>query len=297
MNNDKALPLTAKKGVKKGQGLYRVLMRRLLRNPSAVIGLIILGILIFLAVFGDLIRPYDPGLIDIPAKMQAPNQSHWLGTDQYGRDILSRIIVGTKYSLLLGLLNTTISALLGILIGAVSGYFGGKVDLVLMRILDVIQSIPGMLLAIAISAVLGPGFWQVIIAIGIAGTPSFARMARASVLTVRNMEYIEAATLINCGTPRIILSHVLPNALSPLLVQFTMSIASCILLAASLSFIGLGVQPPTPEWGAMLAGAKDKVREYPYLLIAPGVMIMLAVLSINMIGDALRDVLDPKLRK
>lgn len=295
MNSSVAAPAAGKK--QKKQGPYRVIMRRLLKNPSAVIGMVILGLLVFFAIFGDLIRPYDPAAIDIPAKLQTPSLKHWFGTDQFGRDILSRVIVGTKYSLLLGLLNTTISAFFGVIIGATSGYFGGKTDLILMRILDVIQSIPGMLLAIAISAVLGPGFWQVIIAIGIAGTPSFARMARASVLTVRNMEYIEAATLINCSTRRIIISHVLPNALSPLLVQFTMSIASCILLAASLSFIGLGVQPPTPEWGAMLAGAKDKIREYPYLLVAPGVMIMLAVLSINMIGDGLRDVLDPKLRK
>ena len=166
-----------------------------------------------------------------------------------------------------------------------------------MRVLDVIQSIPGMLLAMAIAAVLGPGFWQVILAIGIAGTPTFARMSRASVLTVRNTEYIEAATLINCSTPTIILRHVLPNAISPMIVQFTMSIASCILLAASLSFIGLGVQSPTPEWGAMLSGARDQLREHAYLMYAPGAMIMLAVLSINMVGDALRDALDPKLRK
>lgn len=295
-NNAAAVTAPLKKGKKK-QGPYRVLFRRLLKNPSAVIGLVILGILVFLALFGGLLAPHDPSLINMAERMQMPSAAYWFGTDQYGRDILSRVIVGTKYSLSLGLLNTMISAFAGIIIGSVSGYFGGRVDMVLMRILDVIQSIPGMLLAIVIAAAMGPGFWQVIIAIGIAGTPSFARMARASVLTVRNMEYIEAATLINCTTRRIIISHVLPNALSPLLVQFTMSIASCILLAASLSFIGLGVQPPTPEWGAMLAGARDQIREHLYLMIAPGVMIMLAVLAINMIGDGLRDVLDPKLRK
>ena len=276
---------------------FQITMRRLLKNPSADIGLVILLILVFTAFFGNLLAPYDYSKLDIVHKYQQPSAAHLFGTDQFGRDIFSRILVGTKYSLLLGLLNTSVSAFFGIIIGAVSGYFGGKTDLILMRILDVIQSIPGMLLAIAIAAVLGPGFWQVIIAIGIAGIPAFARMSRASVLTVRNTEYIEAAVLTNCKTPQIILSHVLPNALSPLIVQFTMSIASCILLAAGLSFIGLGVQPPTPEWGAMLSGAKDQIREYPYLMYAPGIMIMLAVLSINMIGDGLRDVLDPKLRK
>lgn len=272
-------------------------MRRILKNPSAVMGLIILAFLVFLAIFGNLLAPYNFAAVNIKEKFQGPSAAHWFGTDQFGRDILSRILVGTKYSLLLGLLNSTVSAILGIVFGSISAYFGGKVDLFLMRFLDVIQSIPGMLLAMAIAAVLGPGFWQVILAIGIAGTPAFARMTRASVLTVRNTEYIEAATLINCSTPRIILRHVLPNALSPMIVQFTMSIASCILLAASLSFIGLGVQSPTPEWGAMLSGARDLLREHAYLMYAPGAMIMLAVLSINMVGDALRDALDPKLRR
>ena len=281
----------------KKQSPFSMTMRRVLKNPSAVAGLVILTFLVLIAIFGDMLAPYNYAAVKITEKFQGPSPAHWFGTDQFGRDILSRVLVGTKYSLLLGLLNTTVSAIMGIFIGSVSAYFGGKVDLILMRVLDVIQSIPGMLLAMAIAAVLGPGFWQVILAIGIAGTPTFARMSRASVLTVRNTEYIEAATLINCSTPRIILRHVLPNAISPMIVQFTMSIASCILLAASLSFIGLGVQSPTPEWGAMLSGARDQLREHAYLMYAPGAMIMLAVLSINMVGDALRDALDPKLRK
>jgi peptide/nickel transport system permease protein len=282
---------------KKKSSPMRLAIRRLMRNPSAIIGFMVLGVIVFIAVFAVLLIPYDPMKINMAERMRGPSLKHWFGTDQYGRDILSRIFIGAKYSLMLGLLNTSISCFIGIIIGSICGFFGGKIDLVVMRLLDIVQSIPGMLLAVVIAAVLGPGFWQVIIAIGIAGTPGFARMTRASIMTVRNTEYIEAASLINCSTFRIIVRHAMPNAFSPVLVQSTMSIASCITLAAGISFIGLGVQPPTPEWGAMLAGSRDHVREHPYLLIAPGAMIMLSVLSINMIGDALRDVLDPKLRE
>jgi peptide/nickel transport system permease protein len=282
---------------KKKAGPMRLAMRRLMRNPSAIMGFIVLGIIVFIAVFASLLIPYDPAQINMAQRMKGPSLEHWFGTDQYGRDILSRVFVGAKYSLMLGLLNTSISCFMGMIIGSLCGFFGGKVDLIVMRLMEIVQSIPGMLLAVVIAAVLGPGFWQVIIAIGIAGTPGFTRMTRASIMMVRSTEYIEAAALINCSTLRIIVRHAMPNAFSPILVQSTMSIATCITMAAAISFIGLGVQPPTPEWGAMLAGARDQVREYPYLLIAPGAMIMLSVLSINMIGDALRDVLDPKLRK
>jgi peptide/nickel transport system permease protein len=272
-------------------------MRKLAKNPSAVAGMIILGFLILIAILAPVLSPYDATKLSMGERLQGPSIKHWMGTDQMGRDMLSRILMGAKYTLLLGLLNTAVSTALGVVFGSICGFWGGKVDILLMRVLDIIQAIPGMLLAICIAAALGPGFWQVIIAIGIAGTPGVARMARASIFRVVNNEYVEAAELINCSTFRIIWVHVLPNAFSPLLVQATMSIASCITLAAGLSFIGLGVQPPMPEWGAMLSGAKDQLREHPYLLIEPGVMIMLAVLSINMVGDALRDVLDPKLRR
>jgi ABC-type dipeptide/oligopeptide/nickel transport system permease subunit len=287
----------SKRSEKKKMSPMRLALRGLVRNPSAITGFIVLGVIVFIALFANLLIPYDPAKISVPERLQGPSMRHLFGTDQFGRDVLSRIFVGAKYSLLLGLLNTLVSCFMGMIIGSICGFFGAKVDLVVMRLLDVVQSIPGMLLAVVIAAALGPGFWQVIIAIGIAGTPVFARMTRASIMTVRNTEYIEAAELINCSTFRIILKHAMPNAFSPILVQATMSIAMCITLAATISFIGLGVQPPTPEWGAMLAGARDQLREHPYLLIAPGAMIMLSVLSINMIGDALRDVLDPKLRK
>ncbi|MGN0999358.1 MAG: ABC transporter permease [Faecousia sp.] len=282
---------------KKKTSPMQVTMRRLFRNPSAVAGIIILALLLLMAVTANFIRPYDPNAIDMTIRNQAPNAKHWFGTDSMGRDILSRIMVGAKYSLSLGVLNSTFSCIIGLILGSMCGYFGGKVDLIVMRFLDIVQAIPGMLLGIALASVLGAGFWQTILAIGIAGAPGFARMIRASVMSVRGTEYIEASVLINCTTRRTIIHHVLPNAISPILVQFTMSIASCIIMAASLSFIGLGVQPPTPEWGAMLSGAKELFRDHPYQMIVPGFFIMITVLAINLVGDALRDAMDPKLRK
>lgn len=282
---------------KKKTSPMQVTMRRLLRNPSAVIGIVILSLLLIMAVTANFIRPYDPTAIDMTVRNQAPSATHWFGTDSMGRDILSRIMVGAKYSLALGILNSTFSCIVGLILGSICGYFGGKVDLYVMRFLDIVQAIPGMLLGIALASVLGAGFWQTILAIGIAGSPGFARMIRASVMSVRGTEYIEASVLINCSTSRTIIHHVLPNAISPILVQFTMSIASCITMAASLSFIGLGVQPPAPEWGAMISSAKELFRDHPYQMIIPGIFLMITVLAINLLGDALRDAMDPKLRK
>lgn len=225
-----------------------------------------------------------------------PNLSHLLGCDEVGRDILSRILYGAKFTLSIGILSTAVSCIFGVILGAVAGYFGGIVDTLIMRALDVFQAFPNILLAIAISAVLGAGFDKVIYAIGISGVPNFARMMRANILTVRNSEFIEAATSINCSTVRIIVHHVIPNAISPLIVQVAMGIASAALAASGLSFLGFGVQAPTPEWGAMLASARGYMRDYPHMVIIPGMFIMLTVLSFNLVGDAIRDALDPKLR-
>ena len=224
--------------------------RRLCRNKMAVIGMCISIFLVLVAVFAPLLMPYPYDQSDFAATFAKPSSAHLFGTDDLGRDILSRLIYGARYSLQIGIISVAGAMVGGILLGSIAGYFGGWVDDVTMRFLDIIQAVPGMVLSIAVSAVLGPGFGNCILALTIGMIPSFSRMMRASILNVRKMEYLEAATSINCNHLRIILRHVLPNALSPLIVQATMSVATAILIAASLSFIGLGVQPPEPEWGA-----------------------------------------------
>ncbi|MCI9149243.1 MAG: ABC transporter permease [Lachnospiraceae bacterium] len=270
--------------------------RRLCRNKMAVIGMCISIFLVLVAVFAPLLMPYPYDQSDFAATFAKPSSAHLFGTDDLGRDILSRLIYGARYSLQIGIISVAGAMVGGILLGSIAGYFGGWVDDVTMRFLDIIQAVPGMVLSIAVSAVLGPGFGNCILALTIGMIPSFSRMMRASILNVRKMEYLEAATSINCNHLRIILRHVLPNALSPLIVQATMSVATAILIAASLSFIGLGVQPPEPEWGAMLSAGRGYFRDYPHLVWFPGITIMVAVLSLNMFGDGLRDALDPKLK-
>ena len=280
----------------KGNSQFRETVQRLKKNKSAVVGLIIVIIMVLLAVFAPLIAPYSYEEANYDITFQGPTAQHWFGTDDLGRDILSRLIYGGRYSLRIGILSVLGATLGGIILGSIAGYFGGNVDNLIMRILDVFQAIPGMVLSIAVAAVVGPGFNNCILALVIGMTPSFSRMMRASILNVRKMEYLEAATSINCSNFRIITKHVLPNALSPLIVQATMSVPASILLAASLSYIGLGVQPPTPEWGAMLAAGRGYIRDYPHLVLFPGITIMIAVLALNLFGDGLRDAMDPKLR-
>lgn len=252
--------------------------------------------MIFLAIIAPEIMPYKIDALDLKNKLQGPSSTHWLGTDELGRDILSRLLYGSRFSLEIGIIGVLVSAGGGIVIGAIAGYFGGTTDNIVMRIMDVLQAMPGIVLAIAISATLGPGLVNCIIALSISAIPNYARMTRASILNVRKMEYLEAAASINCSNLRIIVKHVLPNALSPLIVQSTMGIAGTIMNAAMLSFIGLGVQPPTPEWGAMLSAGRGYLRDYPHLCLFPGITIMITVLSLNMLGDGLRDALDPKLK-
>lgn len=280
----------------KKQSQFLITIQRLRKNKLAVAGLIIILLMAIIAIISPWISPYAYDKTNLSIMFEPPSAAHPFGTDELGRDILSRIMYGGRYSLRIGIISISCAAVAGAAIGSVAGYFGGKSDLIIMRVLDVIQAIPGLVLAIAVSATLGPGFTNCIIALAIGVTPAFARMTRASILNIRKMEYLEAATSINASSFRIISRHVLPNALSPLIVQSTMGIATAILIAASLSFIGLGVQPPTPEWGAMLAGGRNYITTYPHLVIFPGITIMLAVLSLNMLGDGLRDALDPKLK-
>ena len=281
---------------KKKETMAIITLRRLMKNKMAVIGLIILVLILLISIFGDYIAPYDIAAPDLLHTFAKPSKEHLFGTDDLGRDILSRLIVGSRYSLRIGLLSVAFSAIIGIALGAICGYFGGRVDNIIMRIMDVFQAIPSLVLAIAICAVLGPGINNCILAIAFSNMPGYVRMARASVLNIRKMEYLEAATAINCSTTRIIVKHILPNALAPLIVQMTMNVATSILAAAQMSFIGLGVQPPNPEWGAMLSAGRNYIRNYPHLVIFPGVTIMITILSLNMVGDGLRDALDPKLK-
>lgn len=279
------------------QSAFSLTIHRVLKNRGAIIGLIVFGILVLIAILGDWIMPYSYSKMDLTNAFAPPSWAHWLGTDDMGRDILSRLIYGSRYSLSIGFLSCAFSTLLGLILGAVSGFFGGKVDLIIMRVLDVIAAVPNILLAICISATLGNGFINCVLALGFSGIPSVARVMRASMLNIRELEYVEAAKSINCKYRRIIAVHVVPNAIAPVIVQVSLSIASSLISAASLSYIGLGIQPPNPEWGAMLSAGRAYIREYPNLTLIPGVAVLVTVLCMNLIGDALRDALDPKLKR
>ena len=281
----------------KRQSELFVVARRLSKNSSAVIGFVVAVLLTLMAIFAPLIAPYPYEKQDLFHTREAPSAQHIMGTDELGRDIFSRIVWGSRFSLSIGFLAVLFSSAFGMLLGAMAGYFGGVVDDIIMRLIDVIQSIPGILIAITISIVLGPGFFNTLLALSFGGITMATRLTRAAVLGVRHQEYLEAATSINASTPRIILRHVIPNSFAPVLVSATMSIGNVIMMAAMLSFIGLGVQPPTPEWGSMIAGGRSLIRTCPWMVTFPGIFIMLTVLSLNMFGDGLRDSLDPKLKK
>lgn len=281
----------------KRKSQFLIIARRLSQNSSAVIGFIVAVLLALMAIFAPLIAPYPYQKQDLTHTRAAPSAEHIMGTDELGRDIFSRIIWGSRFSLSVGVLAVLLGTAIGMVFGAFAGYFGGLVDDIIMRFLDILQSIPGILLAITISVVLGPGLINTLLALSVGGIPMACRLLRASILGIRNQEYLEAATSINASTARIILKHVIPNSFSPLLVSSTMSIGNVIMMGAMLSFIGLGVQPPTPEWGSMISGGRSLIRTCPWMVTFPGIFIMLTVLSLNMFGDGLRDALDPKLKK
>lgn len=290
-----ALNKAARPKLKKQSQVLETL-KRLCKNRAAMIGLIILLVEIFIAIFGRWLMPYEYNTMDFTNACAAPSFAHPMGTDDFGRDILSRILFGTRYSLGLGFLGIVTSMIIGVIIGSIVGYFGGLTDSIIMRVVDIFQSIPGILLSIAISSSLGSGFINTVLALSFSHIPSNVRLLRGSILNIRKMEYLEAADAINCSKFRTIVSHILPNSFAPMIVQGTMSIASIIMSAASLSYIGLGILPPTPEWGAMLAGSRNFIRDYPFMVIFPGLAIAITVLSLNMLGDGLRDALDPKLK-
>lgn len=265
-------------------------------NKSAVAGMIMLAAIVILCILSPYICPWPYAKMNMPHAYQGPNLTHLLGTDHIGRDLLSRVLYGARYTLIIGIIATVISAVLGILMGAIAGYFGGFIDSCLMRFLDIFQAFPTLILAMAFCAIFGKGVDKCIWALGITGIPGFARLMRANILRVVNMEYIEAARTINCPTWRIIGQHIIPNAISPIIVEIAMTVSRNGLTSSSLSFLGMGVQEPKPEWGAMLSAARDFIRYYPHMVIAPGIFIVITVLSFNLIGDAFRDALDPKFK-
>lgn len=273
--------------------------RRLKRNKMAILGLIILIVLVLLAIFADVIANYDNVVIkqNLAHRLQGPSAAHWLGTDEFGRDIFARLVHGTRVSLQVGIVAVGISIVIGGILGAVAGYYGGKLDNTIMRIMDIFLAVPSILLAIAIVSALGPSIINLMLAISISSVPSYARIVRASVLSIRDQEFIEAAKAIGASNTRIIFRHIIPNSLAPVIVQATLGVASAILSTAGLSFIGLGIQPPAPEWGSMLSGGRQYLRYAWWVTTFPGVAIMITILSLNLLGDGLRDALDPRLKQ
>lgn len=292
--------------------LWQITWRRLFRRRSAVVGFIILGILIFIALTAQWLAPYDPtrSMLDMdpPQKVKARSApcihmlgcpedqpQHIMGIDGNLRDQFSRLLYGSRLSLMVGFSTVTFAIIIGTVLGAIAGYFGGWWDNIIMRVMDVLLAFPSLLLAIAIVTVLGPGLINALLAIGIVSIPAYARVMRASVLSVREMDYVSATRALGGNSTNILFHRILPNALTPLIVQGTLGIASAILDAAALSFIGLGAQPPTPEWGSMLGAERNQVFTAPHLVFFPGIAIALTVLSFNLLGDGLRDALDPRL--
>lgn len=280
----------------KRRGHFAEVMKRMSYSKINILCLVIVLLFILAAILAPVIAPY--GYSDMVAKsLQPPSAEHWFGTDDFGRDYFSRVVYGARYSIGLGFSATLVSFVFGSLLGSIAGYYGGKIDEAFMRFCDVIQSIPGVLLNMALCVAFGTGVFNTILALGIGGIAGSARLMRSSFLKLRKAEYIDAARAIDCSDGRIIMKHMIPNAFAPVLVQTTMRVGSVIMSAAGLSFLGLGVQAPTPEWGALLSGGRTFIRRAGWLCIFPGICILIFVLALNLLGDGLRDALDPKLKK
>ena len=283
---------------KKTSSLWGDVWRQLRRNRFAVAGLVVLGLLILVAIGAPWIAPHDPNKMDLSAGVQPPNPpEHILGTDEFGRDLLSRLIYGSRVSLSVGLIVVGIAGSVGVVLGAISGYYGGIVDQIIMRLVDVILAFPFLILAIAVVAIVGPSLTNMMIVLGSVSWIGYARLVRGQVLSLREREFVQAAHVIGMRDRRIIWRHILPNCLGVVVVQATFGVAVAILSASGLSFLGMGAQPPTAEWGAMLSNARRHMRNHPMMAFAPGMAIMITVLAVNFVGDALRDALDPRLRR
>jgi peptide/nickel transport system permease protein len=284
-----------------GSGLWSDAWRRLRANPGAIVGFVLVGLFVLIALFAPWLAPEDPRVGDLSrlggSCCPGPSTDHWLGIDQQGRDELSRIIYGARFSLLIGVVSVAVGLSVGMILGSIAGYVGGVVDSVIMRLMDVMLSIPGFLLAVGIVAMLGPGLIQIMIAVGATQIPIFARLLRGSILAQRENDFVLAARSIGVPRRTILASHILPNAISPVIVQGTLALATAIIEVAGLGYIGLGPQDPsTPEWGTMLTDTTRYLQTAPHLAIIPGIAIVISVLGFNLIGDGLREALDPKLR-
>ena len=292
-NQEAASGATVKK-----RGQFKEIWRRLKKNRMAMIGLGIVVFLVLISIFADFLFDYNTVVIkqNTAIRLQTPSAAHWLGTDEFGRDILARLVHGSRVSLSVGVVAVSIALLIGGSLGAIAGFYGGKIDNVIMRIMDIFLAVPGTLLAICIVASLGNSIPNLVIAQAVSSIPTFSRVVRGAVMTARGADYVEAAKAIGAKDGTIIFHDVLPNSLAPIIVQTTLQVASVILSIAGLSFIGLGIPAPMPEWGAMLSGARAYIRDYSYMCLFPGLAIMTTILSLNLLGDGLRDALDPRLR-
>lgn len=297
MSNASAKNVNAPADIKKKSQFVEV-WKRLCRNKTAVLGLVIVALLTLMAILSPILIDYETQVIktNYSEALQAPSANHWFGTDEMGRDILLRVMYGSTVSLSIGVVTVAVSLTVGLILGAAAGYFGGKTDMIIMRIMDIFLAIPGTLLAICIVASLGNSIPNLVIAQAVSSIPTFSRVVRGAVITARDADYVEAARAIGAKDAMIIFHEVLPNSLAPIIVQTTLQVASVILSIAGLSFIGLGIPAPRPEWGAMLSGARAYIRDYSYMCLFPGLAIMTTILSLNLLGDGLRDALDPRLR-
>ncbi len=280
----------------KKEGLLKQTWQGLRKNRLAMFGFCLLLALILTAIFANVLAPYPEEAQDLTASFQPPSAQHFFGTDEYGRDIFSRLIYGSRISIAIGAVAATLSALIGIVIGSLAGFYGGKVDNVLMRLIDIMMAIPSTLLGISIVAALGNGIRNVIIAVAIGAVPSYARIVKASILSVKEQVFVEAARANGASDFHIIFHHILPNCLAPIIVQITMGVAKAILEASALSFIGLGVQPPSAEWGAMLSAGRSYIRRAWWIVTFPGLALAMLIFGLNLFGDGLRDALDPRLK-
>lgn len=273
--------------------------RRLIKNKGAVIGMIFLAVLILAALLSPYLFDYDTQVIgmNMPERLQPPSSAHWFGTDEVGRDLFARVIYGARYSLVIGVGSVLIGLVVGTILGSLAGFYGGVMDSVIMRGVDIFYSIPNIMTAVVIVSVLGRSTVNLMIALAFSCASSFSRIVRASVMTIRNQEYVESSYSMGLPTWKIILKHILPNCLSPIIVQLTLLIGTTIISASSLSFLGIGVPAPAPEWGALLSAGRGHIRNASYMCVIPGLAIMFTVLALNLLGDGLRDALDPKLKK
>lgn len=283
----------------KGRSMMQETWRRLIKNKGAVIGMIFLAILVLAALLSPYLFDYDTQVVgmNMPERLQPPSSAHWFGTDEVGRDLFARVIYGARYSLVIGVGSVLIGLVVGTILGSLAGFYGGVMDSVIMRGVDIFYSIPNIMTAVVIVSVLGRSTVNLMIALAFSCASSFSRIVRASVMTIRNQEYVESSYSMGLPTWKIILKHILPNCLSPIIVQLTLLIGTTIISASSLSFLGIGVPAPAPEWGALLSAGRGHIRNASYMCVIPGLAIMFTVLALNLLGDGLRDALDPKLKK